>query len=69
MWEEGKNMRGLYTEKVTDSGKIDMINSILAKIKPEITEKVSMEQFHDDGEGVDRIYNVYKIISGGEIYS
>lgn len=61
-------MRGLYTEKITDKNKIDIINSILTKIKPEITEKLSMEQFHDDGEGVDRVYNVYKIISGEEIY-
>lgn len=61
-------MRGLYTEKITDSNKIDMIKSILVKIKPESTEKLSIEQFHDDGEGVDRIYNVYKIIVGDEVY-
>ncbi|WP_017414793.1 aminoglycoside phosphotransferase family protein [Clostridium tunisiense] len=61
-------MRGLYTEKITDDNKIDMFKSILGKIKPEITEKLDIEQFHDDGEGEDRIYNVYKIIAGEEKY-
>lgn len=61
-------MRGLYTQKIIDNNRIDMIKSILEKIKPEITQKLSMEQFHDDGEGVNRVYNVYKIISGEKIY-
>lgn len=61
-------MRGVYVEKVIELESISILKSILREIKPVLSEEIQIEQFHDDGEGVDRAYNVYKITAGKDVY-
>lgn len=61
-------MKGLYTEKVKDINQINLLKNVLRAINPTLTDKVNIERFHDDGEGVDTVYNVYKIITDKETY-
>ena len=61
-------MRGLYTERITDVNHINMLKSVLESINPTLLKQIDIERFHDNGEGVDRAYNVYKIISNNQTY-
>ncbi|MDF2885024.1 MAG: hypothetical protein K0R54_5595, partial [Clostridiaceae bacterium] len=61
-------MKGVYTEKITDINQINMLKAVFGVIKPELEGKIYIERFHDNGEGVDRAYNVYKVISDKHTY-
>jgi hypothetical protein len=61
-------MNGIYTEIITDINHVLMLKTILVVIKPTITGQVSIERFHDNGEGVDRTYDVYKITADNQTY-
>jgi sulfur relay (sulfurtransferase) DsrC/TusE family protein len=61
-------MKGVYTEKITDLKHINILKNVLEVIKPTLLQQVHIEQFHDNGEGVDRTYNVYKIVSDKKTY-
>lgn len=61
-------MKGVYTEKIKDINHINMLKSVLEAINPTLSQKIHIERFHDNGEGVDRTYNVYKIISDKQTY-
>lgn len=54
-------MRGVYTEKIKDINHINMLKEVFNEIKPELKGELDIERFHDNGEGVDRTYNVYKV--------
>jgi hypothetical protein len=62
-------MKGVYTEIITDNDHLNMLKSVLRAIKPILTEQIHIEQFHDNGEGVDRTYNVYKITGDKQTYT
>lgn len=61
-------MRGVYTEKITNSNHVNMLKNILLSINPIFSQQIDIQQFHDDGEGIDVTYNVYKIILDSDIY-
>lgn len=61
-------MKGLYTEIITDINQVNMLKSVLKMIKPIPSEQIHIERFHDNGEGVDRAYNVYKITLYKKVY-
>jgi len=61
-------MKGVYTETLTDNNHINMLKTVLEAIKPALTGKIYVERYHDNGEGVDRTYNVYKIIADNQTY-
>ena len=61
-------MKGVYTEIIKDVNHINMLKSVLESINPIFSQPINIERFHDNGEGVDRAYNVYKIISGSQKY-
>lgn len=61
-------MKGVYTENLTDINQINMLKSILKVIKPTLSGHIYIERFHDNGEGVDRAYNVYKIKATNQTY-
>ena len=61
-------MKGVYTERIKDVNHINMLKSVLESINPIFSQPINIERFHDNGEGVDRAYNVYKIISGSQKY-
>ncbi|MFD3157307.1 phosphotransferase [Haloimpatiens sp. FM7330] len=61
-------MKGVYTEKIKDINHINMLKTVLKAIKPALTGQIYIERFHDNGEGVDRTYNVYKITVDEQIY-
>lgn len=61
-------MKGVYTEIITDTNDINMLGSILKMIKPMPSGQLHIERFHDNGEGVDRAYNVYKITLDKQVY-
>lgn len=61
-------MKGLYTESITDINHINMLKTIFAAIKPALAGQIYIERFHDNGEGVDRAYNVYKITADKQTY-
>lgn len=61
-------MKGVYTEKIKDMNHINMLKNVLKAINETLSEQVHIERFHDDGEGVDRAYNVYKVISDKQVY-
>lgn len=54
-------MKGVYTERITDINHINMLKKVLGAIKPALAGQIYIERFHDNGESVDRAYNVYKI--------
>lgn len=60
-------MKGLYMEEVVDADKVDRLKRIVKSIKP-IPGQMHIERFHDNGEGEDRAYNVYKIITDDKAY-
>lgn len=66
--EGGQSMKGIYTERITDINHINMLKSVLEVIIPSFSQQIHIERFHDNGEGVDRTYNVYKIISDEQTY-
>lgn len=61
-------MKGVYTERIKDINHINMLKSVLESINPTFSQQINIERFHDNGEGVDRTYNVYKIISDNQKY-
>ena len=61
-------MRGVYTERIKDHNHINMLKTVLGVVKPALAGQIDIERFHDDGEGVDRTYNVYKITADSQIY-
>lgn len=61
-------MNGMYTERITDINHVLMLKTILVVIKPTLTGQIYIERFHDNGEGVDRTYNVYKITADNQTY-
>jgi hypothetical protein len=61
-------MKGVFTEIVTDIYQINMLKTVLGEIKPILSGQIHIERFHDNGEGVDRAYNVYKIIVDEQTY-
>lgn len=61
-------MRGVYTEKITNSNHVNMLKNVLTSINSIFSQQIDIEQFHDDGEGIDVTYNVYKIILDSDIY-
>jgi thiamine kinase-like enzyme len=61
-------MKGVYTKKITDINHINMLKTVLRVIKPALAAQIRIERFHDNGEGVDRAYNVYKIIADKQTY-
>ncbi|WBW97696.1 phosphotransferase [Oceanirhabdus sp. W0125-5] len=61
-------MKGIYTERITDINQINMLKTVLETINPSFASQIYIERFHDNGEGVDRTYNVYKIISNTQTY-
>lgn len=61
-------MRGVYTEIIRDNKHLDILKKILITIKSDIVDIVNIERFHDNGEGVDRAYDVYKINLDKQIY-
>ncbi|MBL4934182.1 phosphotransferase [Clostridium sp. YIM B02515] len=61
-------MRGVYTEIIKDANYIDALKRVLKSINPTFSEQIHIERFHDNGEGVDRIYNVYKITADNKVY-
>lgn len=61
-------MKGVYTERITDINHIAKLKTILEAIKSTIKGEIYIDRFHDNGEGVDRTYNVYKITSGNQTY-
>lgn len=60
-------MKGVYTEKITDINHINMLKKVLEAINPTLSQQIHIERFHDNGEGVDRTYNVYKITSDKQV--
>ena len=61
-------MKGLYTEKLTDNNHVNMLKGVLESINPTLSQEIFIERFHDDGEGVDVAYNVYKITTDEQTY-
>ncbi|WP_066498232.1 phosphotransferase [Abyssisolibacter fermentans] len=61
-------MKGVYTETITDKNHISMLKTVLGTIKPGLAGQIYIERFHDNGEGVDRTYNVYKITVDKQTY-
>ncbi|ERI93364.1 hypothetical protein HMPREF1982_01788 [Clostridiales bacterium oral taxon 876 str. F0540] len=61
-------MRGVYTEIIKDIHHIETLKKVLKSINPTFLEQINIERFHDNGEGVDRIYNVYKITADKKVY-
>jgi hypothetical protein len=61
-------MKGLYTENITEIEQINILKGVLGAIKPTLSEQLHIERFHDNGEGVDRAYNVYKITADMQTY-
>lgn len=61
-------MRGLYTEIIKDVNHINVLKSILKTIKPELEEQLHIERFHENSEGINRTYDVYKIIANKHTY-
>jgi len=61
-------MKGVYTEQIRDINHIYMLKSVLHAINVTLSQQIYIERFHDNGEGVDRTYNVYKIISDDKTY-
>jgi hypothetical protein len=61
-------MKGVYTERITDINHINMLNSVLGIIKPALEGQLYIERFHDNGESVDRAFNVYKVTADKQIY-
>lgn len=45
-----------------------MLKNVLEVINPTLQQQIHIERFHDNGESVDRTYNVYKIISDKQTY-
>lgn len=54
-------MKGVYTEKVIEGKRKQKLIGIIKNIKGECTENINIERFHDNGEGCDVAYNVYKV--------
>jgi hypothetical protein len=61
-------MKGVYTERITNIDCINKLKAILKAIKSTLIEQIDIERFHDNGEGIDRAYNVYKITADNKIY-
>lgn len=61
-------MKGVYTEEITDINYINMLKNILKLINPMLSQQIHIERFHDNGEGLDRAYNVYKITADKQDY-
>lgn len=61
-------MKGVYTERITDIKHINMLKSVLIEIKPTLSGRIHIERFHDNGEGDDYAYNVYKITTSKQRY-
>lgn len=61
-------MKGLYTEQIKDRNHLNTLKAALKSINPSLAELTYAERFHDNGEGVDRTYNVYKITLDKQIY-
>jgi thiamine kinase-like enzyme len=61
-------MKGIYTERITDINHINMLKIVFGVIKPAVVGQTYIERFHDNGEGVDRTYNVYKITVDEQTY-
>lgn len=61
-------MKGVFTEIVTDINQINMFKKVMGEIRPILSEQMHIERFHDNGEGVDRAYNVYKISVDEQTY-
>lgn len=61
-------MKGVYTERIKDVNNINILKSVLESINPTLSQPINIERFHDNGEGVDRTYDVYKIILDNQIY-
>lgn len=61
-------MKGVYTEIIKDINQINLLKNVLKSIKPTLLEQINIERFHDDGEGVDTVYNVYKIAADKQTY-
>lgn len=61
-------MKGVYTERIKDPVHINKLKTVLGEIKPALAGQIDIERFHDNGEGVDRTYNVYKITADEQTY-
>ncbi len=61
-------MKGIYTENINEADEINKLSSILEVMKPDLAGQICFKRFHDNGEGVDRAYNVYKVISDEKAY-
>jgi hypothetical protein len=61
-------MKDIYTERITDINHVHMLKTILVVIKPTLKGQIYIDRFHDNGEGVDRPYDVYKITADKQTY-
>lgn len=61
-------MKGVYTERIKDINHINMLKEVFKIIKPEIKEEIDIERFYDKDKGVNRTYNVYKVMVEKLIY-
>ena len=61
-------MKGIYTEKITGTNHLKTLKAALEGINPSLAGQIDAERFHDNGEGIDRTYNVYKITLDKQIY-
>lgn len=61
-------MNGVYLEEITNDNQINILVNAFKSINLKFPHKVTINQFHDNGEGVDRVYDVYKIVLDNETY-
>lgn len=62
-------MKGIYTEKITDINYKNKLRRVLESINLALSKQTFIcERFHDNGEGVDVAYNVYKIVTYNQTY-
>ena len=61
-------MNGVYTEEITNNNHVKILINVLKSINSKFSQKIKIKQFHDNGEGVDRVYDVYKVILDTETY-
>ena len=61
-------MNGVYTEEITNTNRVKILTKVLKSINSKFSQKIKIKQFHDNGEGVDRVYDVYKVILDTETY-
>lgn len=61
-------MNGVYIEEITNTNHVNILMNVLKSINSKFSQKIEIKQFHDNGEGVDRVYDVYKVILDTETY-